>query len=805
MLAKLQKKRVLIVEDETIVALNLARMLEKLGIKTVGLASSEEDAVKQSREKQPDLVLMDINLGEGGSGITAAKIISDSGTAPVVYTTAYTDDATLNSAVTASPYGYVVKPYNIEHLKSVMMLALERNRIEQETKSNEKRLQMVSKAANLGVLEFDEKEDVLYFQGADALSSIFDCQNYIPRKDFMKLFPESEYGELEQAIKDNKSFRTTLRIQNRNADEQSYTWYDIILSDVHLDDTKTVRIGAILDVTDEQLKKQSLIISDVIIKEINEGVLVLDKQHNVVAANKALCGMLGKEENDLMGLPLANLVAQKRSTDTLDNDIKMKGAYRTEVSLRRNDQTRTCLMSVTRLDDTIEPSHYVSVLTDITRIKESERKLSTMAFKDSLTGAGNRNYMSFLLNRAKQEEQKIALIFLDLDSFKLINDNYGHDVGDQVLIQCANLLFSIIRTSDKLIRLGGDEFVVLSYDPDEHLEVFANRLLALFDKPFVTSAAQFKVTASIGIATTMDCSGIDNLLKSADIAMYKAKDNGKNTIAFFHDGLRRDVEYRLFIEQGLHDAISNEEITAHYQPIVDRKGRVHAVEALARWSSPGIGTISPDKFIPIAEETKLIHELGLKILREACIALKLIEERGLPELLIHVNVSNVQLMSPTMVSDFKIVIDDFDVDVRLIVLEITESTLHSHTTRHQLLGLRKLGFTISIDDFGTGYSTLSELKRPIYDFIKLDRSLLPTQFDAESKDHKIVKHLIAMCTDVGIPITFEGVESSEQVAFSYEMGCTWFQGYYFAKAMHLFELIRYLKNHDESLLHKAIA
>lgn len=805
MLAKLQDKRVLIVEDETIVAMNLVRMLEKLGIKTVGLASNEKDAVELSKEKSPDLVLMDINLGEGGSGITAAKKISKRGIAPVVYTTAYTDDATLNSAVTASPYGYVVKPYNIEHLKSVMMLALERYRIEQETKSNEKRLEMVTNVAKLGVLEFDENEDVLYFRGANALSSIFDCQNLIPRHDFMKLFPESEYGELEQAIKDKKSYRTTLRIQNHHAREEGFTWYDIILSDVHLDDAKTVRIGAILDVTDEQLKKQSLIVSDVIIKEINEGVLVLDKQHNVVAANKAFCRMLGKEERELTGLPLANLVAQKRSTDTLDDDIESQGAYRTEVSLRHKEQNRTCLMSVTRLDDKIEPSHYVSVLTDITPIKESERKLSAMAFKDSLTGAGNRNYMSFLLNRAKQEEQKVALIFLDLDSFKLINDNYGHDVGDQVLIQCANLLFGIIRASDKLIRLGGDEFVVLSYDPDEHLEVFANRLLDLFNKPFVTSAAQFKVTASIGIATTMDCAGIDDLLKSADIAMYKAKDNGKNSIAFFQDDLRRDVEYRLFIEQGLHDAINNEEITAHYQPIIDREGRVHAVEALARWCSPGVGTISPDKFIPIAEETKLIHDLGLKILREACIALKLIGERGLNELLIHVNVSNVQLMRPTMVSDFKKVIDEFDIDVRLIVLEITESTLHNHTTRHQLLGLRQLGFTISIDDFGTGYSTLSELKRPIYDFIKLDRSLMPTQFDAENKDHKIVKHLIAMCTDVGIPITFEGVESSEQVAFSYEMGCTWFQGYYFAKPMHLFELIRYLKNHDESLLHKAIA
>lgn len=780
--------RILIVEDQTIDAMSTSFSLKSVGVDVVGIAGDAETAIKLAEKYRPDIILMDINLGDSLTGIDVGRHIISKYAIPIVFTSAYSDDDTLSDALSIAPYGYLVKPFGNAMLRTAVKVALERKRIDDEMKDASLRLTIASNVAKLAVLEIDEMTKSIVIKSEQ---NHFSLPLNLSFDDFMILFPEEDKKALQSAMSNTQSFQTRLKVLNS---EDEISWLQVTLTDVSMSD-EGVRIGAIQDVTDLHQIENELFVSDRIIKEMQEGVLVFDADGTITKANSAACDLLGVAMDNLIKTLFFDYFPRERGSDK--EGTVFVDDMREEMSIITVDGKRKHLVVSINVIEQGQHGRRVAILTDITALKSTESKLKYLAFTDPLTGAGNRNYLNQVIQSLQSESSEVALIFIDLDEFKLINDSYGHEIGDQVLRSCVSRMLVKIRETDKLIRFGGDEFVIVASDNKPiDLQRFAERITSVFEAPFVTSSAEFDITASVGIAIAKESICASDLLKHADIAMYQAKQLGKNNIVFFDESLTQDIEYRLFVQQGLRSAITSGEICAYFQPIVNTSGKVVALEALARWHVPGRGLIGPDKFIPIAERTNLIHELGLHMLGEGSMALQALESWGYNDIVININMSAVQLQNDNIVGAFEDVITRFALAPSRFTIEITESTLQSERAREVLAKLKQIGFKVSIDDFGSGYSCLSELAESIYDAVKLDRSLLPEfPIDSSSGERQatIIQNVIVLCKSLKVPCTLEGLESQEQVAFATNIGADSMQGYHFAMPMNLLALMEYMQ------------
>jgi len=780
--------RILIVEDQTIDAMHTSFSLKSFGVDVVGIAGDAETAITLTEKYRPDIILMDINLGESLTGIDVGRHIISKYAIPIVFTSAYSDDETLSDALSIAPYGYLVKPFGNAMLRTAVKVALERKRIDDEIKDASLRLNIASNVAKLAVLEIDEITKSIVIKSEQ---NHFSLPLSLSLDDFMILFPEEDKKALQVAIDSTQGFQTRLKVVDS---ENEISWLQVTLTDVSMSE-EGVRIGAIQDVTDLHQIESELFVSDRIIKEMQEGVLVFDADGIITKANAAANDLLDVTANSLIGTSFFDYFPRERDSD--EDGLVFIDDVRKEMNIVTDDGKRKHLVVSINVIEKDQHGRKVAIITDVTALKSTESKLKYLAFTDPLTGAGNRNYLNQVIQSLQSESSEIALIFIDLDEFKLINDSYGHEIGDQVLRSCVSRMLVKIRETDKLIRFGGDEFVIVAADNKPiDLQRFAERITSVFEAPFVTSSAEFVITASVGIAISNESLCASDLLKHADIAMYQAKKLGKNNIVFFEESLTQDIEYRLFVQQGLRTAISSGEICAYFQPIVSTSGDVVALEALARWHVPGRGLVGPDKFIPVAERSHLIHELGLHMLREGCMALQALDSWGYSEIVVNINISAVQLKHESIVESFENMIAQFNLAPTRCVLEITESTLQSEQAREVLAELKHIGFRVSIDDFGTGYSCLSELAESIYDAVKLDRSLLPEfpiQSSAGERQATILKNVITLCKALNVPCTLEGLESNEQVAFATSIGADSMQGYHFAMPMSLLALMEYMQ------------
>lgn len=775
----LENKRVLVVEDTTIAATYLARELAALDAQVVGLARSEEQALELAEKFSPELILMDIHLAEGSNGIEAAHAIGRIQRVPVIFTTAYSDDATLASALEASPYGYMVKPFNAKTLKVTCETALQRFALEQRAQDSEKRFKLAAEAAQLGVMEMKGDGRGFIFTGAKSLLHRFGSSTSIDLNRFYDLFKPEERQEVAACIEQNKSLHKTICI-----DSQNDIWVDILFSDINVAESQ-VHIGAVIDVTERQRQSKKLRLSSIILDQLAEGVAVLTRDFTIIDCNRALVDLMVGKAGQLIGKSLVDFGIDSHSIAMTKNKSIM---LREKINLfnARGEQF-PALLTVTELTASCDEEKYIATVSDISELTRAEKQLESLAFTDSLTGAGNRNYLKLALNDRVFSDNIQALIFIDLDGFKAINDTHGHDVGDEVLCECAMRLKHTIRENDTLIRHGGDEFVILVQQSDD-LQALSERLLAVFDDAIVVNDLLLPVGVSLGVAEAEDGKTANELLKHADIAMYEAKRQGKGQVVFYTSQQDAAIQYRLYVEQGLLDAIVNHELYAVYQPIVDSTGTIVALEALCRWQSQEVGDIHPDSFIPIAEETGLINELGLKMLREVCIASALLKEAGLGHIRVHVNVSILQLNSSELVKQFMTFLDEFSVNADDIVLEVTESAMHDIGTRRILRELYTAGFTIAIDDFGSGYASVSELSEPYTHIVKLDKSLLPGDNGHETK-RIIIDTLIQMCNRLGKSVLLEGIETEEQAMFARQAGCDMMQGFLYSRPMTINELL----------------
>ncbi|MRR09518.1 EAL domain-containing protein, partial [bacterium] len=444
-----------------------------------------------------------------------------------------------------------------------------------------------------------------------------------------------------------------------------------------------------------------------------------------------------------------------------------------------------------------ELTHYVAALTDISQRKAAEQEIEYLAFYDPLTRLPNRRLLMERLHQAlaasARHEKRGALLFIDLDNFKVLNDTLGHDKGDILLQQVARRLSACVREGDSVARLGGDEFVLmledLSGDATEaatQAERIGEKIIAALNQPYRLADHDFHNTPSIGVTLFFGHQvSVDELMKYADLAMYEAKKAGRNTLRFFDPAMQASISARAALEADLHEGLRGGQFLLHYQPQVDDKGRILGVEALIRWQHPQRGLLAPAHFIALAEETGLILPLGQWVVEAACMQLVAWATRpATAHLSVAVNVSARQFRQADFVAQLLAAVDRIGANPRLLKLELTESLLLDNiedvVAKMSALQARGIGF--ALDDFGTGYSSLSYLKRLPLNQLKIDQSFVRDVLN-DPNDAAIARTIVALADSLGLAVIAEGVETEAQGQCLASQGCRSYQGYLFGRPM----------------------
>ncbi|SFH95568.1 diguanylate cyclase/phosphodiesterase with PAS/PAC and GAF sensor(s) [Pseudomonas syringae] len=487
------------------------------------------------------------------------------------------------------------------------------------------------------------------------------------------------------------------------------------------------------------------------------------------------------------------------ANSSLTNSNSWQGEFK---SRRKNLEPYWGQLSISKVyGDNRELTHYIGIYEDITQSKLAQQRIERLAYTDNLTNLGNRP--AFIRNLderfARDTDTPMSLLLVDIDNFKRINDSLGHQTGDKLLISLARRLRNTLSPSDVLARFASNEFAVLIDNTDQEAgQATATQVLATLDKPMFVDNQLISVTGSVGLACA-PLHGRDpqTLMKNAGLALHKAKANGKHQVQVFTEALNAEASYKLFVENNLRRALTQNELEVFYQPkLCLLTGRLLGMEALLRWNHPEKGMIRPDQFISVAEETGLIIPIGKWVARQSCRMSKDLTAAGFGNLQVAINVSPKQFSDPELVSSIAAILKEEELDPSLLELELTEGLLLEATedTRQQLDSLKKLGLSLAMDDFGTGYSSFSYLKKFPIDVIKIDRSFIRDIPDDED-DMEITSAVIAMAHNLKLKVVAEGIETSAQLAFLRRHRCDVGQGYLFDRPIPGEELIKKLKRY----------
>ncbi|MDB5902332.1 MAG: diguanylate cyclase [Betaproteobacteria bacterium] len=529
-------------------------------------------------------------------------------------------------------------------------------------------------------------------------------------------------------------------------------------------------------------------------KHTADGIAIYDSSRRIVFVNEAFSAITGYHGDEAIGKRPEFLRSGDDDAlyEQVWDTVRETGHWRGEVKRRRKSgELYPELRSVSAVSDKGgDVTHYVTVFSDIARFKEYEARLQFLAHHDALTNLPNRvlfhDRCSDAFLRAQRHGGLAAVLFVDLDRFKAINDSLGHHTGDTLLQAVAARLRGCVRASDVIARAGGDEFTILLDElrTPEDAAAVAQKILAALVRPFALAGHELFVSASVGISCyPADGTDTQTLLKNADAAMYRAKEEGRDAYRFFSSDMNAHALETLLLASSLRQVLERDELLLHYQPRVElATRRVTGVEALVRWQRPGIGLVSPAQFIPLAEETGLIVPIGDWVIRTACTQLRAWQHAGLPRMQMAVNLSARQLSEPGIAGRIAAIISETDIDPCCLELEITESMVMQDpaNTATVLKDLSAIGVSIAIDDFGTGYSSLSYLKRFPIDCLKIDQSFV-RGVPVDADDAAITRTIVAMAKSLSLRVIAEGVEEDEQRAFLEREGCHEAQGYLFSK------------------------
>lgn len=676
--------KILVVEDEGIVAIDIQICLESLGYTVTAIADTGELAIKKAKETYPDLVLMDIRLKGKMDGIEAARKITEDLDIPIIYLTAYADRTTLERAKITGPFGYILKPFEERELHTAIEIAFYKYQMEKQLKQNVEWLSTLLKSIGDAVIANDRR-------------------GYIT---FMNPVAEQLTGwKQEESV-------------GKDATE-------------------------IFQIINEKTRDR---IESPILKVLNEGKkLTLPKETLLVAKD-------GRE------IPIDDSAAP--ITDEKGNITGV-----------------------------------VLVFRDIIERKLVEKKLLHQAFYDGLTDLPNRNLFIEKLKEASERANQnrdylFAVLFLDIDRFKVVNDSLGHPIGDMLLMAVASRLKNCLTTNYTIARMGSDEFAILLENiPDiSSACAVAELIIAQLNSPFQLENYSVVTGISIGVVVnSINYSRAEDLIRDADIAMQQAKTLGKGRYEVFDTAMYDRVIALLELEQDLRKAIERKEFLLYYQPIVSLQTQeIIGFEALVRWQHPERGLLSPAEFIPVAQETGLLVLIDWWVLREACHQLRIWQDR-FPHTLtlkVSVNLSSKQLSQVNLVEKIEKIRQETGLDTSSLNLEITESAIieNPESAAAILSQIRALGIKVHIDDFGTGYSSLSYLHRFPIDTMKIDRSFI-NRIDKDRESLEIVRTIVTLAHNLGMDAIAEGIETEAQLNILQELQCEFGQGYFFSKPL----------------------
>lgn len=701
-------------------------------------------------------------------------------------------------------------------IQAVEDLTREREQSRLALERNEELLRKTSRLAKVGGWDYDTDTGELLW--SDELCNILglpddfelDLNDIYNRID-LEHKPIVEQV-ITQSIKTGEPFNINfgmVRADNRNI------WVRAIgLATTHRG--KPVWFSGILqDNTDHRRSEQALMLRDFALNQTPDAILTIDSSGKIVVANDTTCSCYGYSREEMIG----------QTVDIFNPDFEMASWDKWWSTVKSNEQLVTHTYNITkegkRFPVEISTGYFVyddkefciMSVKDITERKQQDDEIQHLAYHDILTGLPNRcllqDRLRLAITTAKRHEYIGALLFIDLDDFKKINDSLGHPVGDEVLKELAERFTSNLREEDTVARLGGDEFVIIlpylsaeKKEATEKAQGFAEKLLKIVSQPFHLHNQELQITASIGMVLFPEgADSVDAVLQFADTAMYQAKDSGRDNITHFSTEMTAKANRQLTLENQLRNALSNQEYLLYVQPQYNHQQRLIGAEILLRWNSSTFGLVSPAEFIPILESTGMIFEVGEWVIRSTCQQIKSWLDKGLRQenLALAVNISPRQFRHPQFVDITSQILQETGIPQRHLEIEITEGMVIHNVEEiiDKLKRLRELGVMVSIDDFGMGYSSLSYLKRLPIDTLKIDQSFirgLPNDID----DAAIVTAIIAMAKQLNLRVIAEGVEDEQQIEFLQSNECYNFQGFYFNRPMPLDQFEALLAAEQES-------
>ncbi|NGZ28612.1 MAG: EAL domain-containing protein, partial [Magnetococcales bacterium] len=703
-------------------------------------------------------------------------------------------------------------------LKESNLLLIEqiqiRERVEQDLRENIALQRAILQSANATIISTDTHGTILSFNATAEKKLGYSAREMIGKTSLVIIHDMEEVIERAHAL--SKELGRTIepgfevfvaKARNGKADENEWTYirkdgtrFPVALSVTALFDdrgTLTGFMGIGQDLSEIKATQERLRMAEKVFVNAGEAIIITDIDAKIIDVNPAYSAITGYRREEILGLNPKVLKSGRHPPEFYQKmwqTIRETGTWEGEIwDRRKNGEIYPKWLSISSIRDKDgRATHYVGIFMDISRQKSTEEQLERLAYYDPLTNLANRalfrERLTHEMAMAARHERSLAVFFIDLDRFKYVNDTMGHAAGDELLQIVAKKLHTRVRASDTVARMGGDEFTIILTGAvrPEAISHIAQEMLDDIRTPLEIQGVEVRIGGSIGIAVyPQDGTDYTTLTKHADMAMYLAKEKGRNNYQFFSQELQTRIFDRITLEDELHKAVTNQEFLLHYQPQYDlASNRVVGVEALVRWRQQGKGMVSPATFIPLAEETGLILPMGEWILETALRQTTLWHGQGADNLRIAVNLSPKQFQQPTLLPLVAKLLEETSLPPTALELEITESTLMGNLEESIAImkRLRELGIALALDDFGTGYSSLGYLKRFPVNTLKIDQSFV-RELTCDSKDTVIIQAIIGLAHTMDLTVVAEGVETPFQLEFLREQGCDQVQGYLLSKPL----------------------
>ena len=808
------KSAILVVEDDPGVATLERRRLERAGYEVLTSASAEE-ALEKIQHNDVELIVLDQGLPDA-TGLEFYKRLKAGGhVLPVIMVTGLSDEAMVIEALRAGVRDYITKsPEYLDYLPEAVERVLKQVRMEQRLEESEEKYRSIFENALEGILQSTPEgrivmanpaiARILGYSSPEALiASVTDIRSQLYLDPDRR---ETLSQQLEQCG-EVSAFEIPVRHQ-----DGSEIWLSVNARAVRGSSGRVELFESTFeDITARKQAEVAKARLAAIVESSEDAILGKSLDGMITSWNRGAEQLYGYTAEEMVGRHVSILAPPERYDEITRILEKLKRGEKVErlETVRVTKGGRRLDVSLTNSPIFDSGGNVVgasAITRDITERKAFEEQLRHQALHDPLTDLPNRalfiDRLEHALERAPRSKGQVAVLFLDLDNFKVVNDSLGHLAGDQLLVSVAARLRSCLRPGDTVARLGGDEFTVLIEGASDaaYAARVSERIIEVLRKPFFLDGQEMIVGASIGIAlinaTFIEHGSAEGLMRDADIAMYEAKRRGKSRYVVFEDAMNNGALERLNLERDLRRALERGEYRVHYQPTVSLEDKsTVGFEALVRWKHPKRGLVLPEEFIPLAEESGLIVPLGLWVLGEACRQAKQWQRYrpSNPPLMMSVNLSVRQFEHRELVEDITRVLQETGLEPNNLNLEITESVAMRDALQSARImqELKELGVALSIDDFGTGYSSVSYLQRVPADYLKIDRSFI-SRLDENPEDKALVKAIVGMARALEMKIVAEGVETATQCKEIWDLGCDYGQGYYFSKPLPAGEALKVL-------------